>query len=172
MRDNFTCCALRLIASARLKPEKIIWDGCGEEQLLFSTSVVFASWRPHGLKQPGFPSCISWSMLKLVHQDGDAIQPSRPLLSPLLPLPSVFSSLRDFSESGFPIRWPKYWSFSISFTPSNEHSGLISFRIDWFDLCAVQGTLKTPPAPRSKSIRSSMLSLLYGPTLVSLPDYC
>ena len=172
MRDNFTCCALRLIASARLKPEKIIWDGCGEEQLLFSTSVVFGSWRPHGLKQPGFPSCISWSMLKLVHQDGDAIQPSRPLLSPLLPLPSVFSSLRDFSESGFPIRWPKYWSFSISFTPSNEHSGLISFRIDWFDLCAVQGTLKTPPAPRSKSIRSSMLSLLYGPTLVSLPDYC
>ena len=62
---------------------------------------------------------------------------------PLLLLPSVFSSLRDFSESGFPIRWPKYWSFSFSLTPSNEHSGLISFRIDWFDLRAVQGTLKT-----------------------------
>ena len=70
----------------------------------------------------------------------DAIQPSHPL-SPLLLLPSVFPSVRVFSnESALRIRWPKYWSFSIS--PSNEYSGLISFSVDWFDLLAVQGTLK------------------------------
>ena len=72
-----------------------------------------------------------------VHSISDAIQPSHPL-HPLL-LPSVFPSVRVFSnESTLRIRWPKYWSFSIS--PSNEYSGLISFRIDWFDLLAVQGT--------------------------------
>ena len=62
---------------------------------------------------------------------------------PLLPLPSIFPSIRIFSnESALRIRWPKYWSFSFSISPSNEYSGLVSFRIDWFDLLAVQGTLK------------------------------
>ena len=76
-----------------------------------------------------------------VHQVGDAIQPSHPLLSPLLP--SIFPSIGVFSnESTFHIRWPKYWSFSFSISPSNEYSGLISFRIDRFDF-AVQGTLKS-----------------------------
>ena len=75
-----------------------------------------------------------------VHWANDAIQPSHPLL-PLL-LPSIFPSIRVFSkESALRIRWPKYWSFSINH--SNEYSGLISFRIDWFDLLAVQGTLKS-----------------------------
>ena len=75
-----------------------------------------------------------------VHWVGDAIQPSYPLSSPFL-LPSTFSSIRVFSkESVLHIRWPKYWSFSIS--PSNEYSGSISFKIDWFDLLAVQETLK------------------------------
>ena len=61
----------------------------------------------------------------------------------LLPLPSIFPSIRIFSnESALRIRWPKYWSFSFSISPSNEYSGLVSFRIDWFDLLAVQGTLK------------------------------
>ena len=70
------------------------------------------------------------------------------------------------------IRWPKYWSFSYSISPSNEYSGLISFRIDWLDLFAVQGTLKeSPPAPQFESINSSVLSLLYGPTLTSIHDY-
>ena len=79
-----------------------------------------------------------------VHRIGDAIQPSHPLLSPLLLLPSVFSSIRVFSnESVLCIRWPKYWNFSFSISPSNEYSGLISFRIDWLDLLAVQGTLKS-----------------------------
>ena len=76
-----------------------------------------------------------------VHQVSDAIQPSHPLLSPLL-LPLIFPSIRDFSnESILRIRWPKYWSFSISL--SNEYSGLISFKIHWFDLLVVQRTLKS-----------------------------
>ena len=66
------------------------------------------------------------------------------LCHPLPPLPSIFPSLRIFSnELVLPIRWPKYWSFSFSISPSNEYSGLISFRIDWFDLLAVQDTLKS-----------------------------
>ena len=78
-----------------------------------------------------------------VHWDGDAIQPSHPLFS-LLPLPSTFPSIRVFShELAVHIRWPKYWSFSFSISHSNEYSRLISFRIDWFDLLAVQGTLKS-----------------------------
>ena len=78
-----------------------------------------------------------------VHWVSDAIQSSHPLY-PLLLLPSVFPSIRVFSsESVLCIRWPKYWSFSFSISPSNEYSGLISFRIDWFDLIAVQVTLKS-----------------------------
>ena len=78
-----------------------------------------------------------------VHQVGDAIQPSHPLL-PLSPLPSIFPSIRVFSnESALHIRWPKYWSFSFNISPSNEHPGQISFRMDWLDLLAVQGTLKS-----------------------------
>ena len=74
---------------------------------------------------------------------GDVIQPSHPL-SPLLLLPSIFPSIRVFSkESVLCIRWPKYWSFSFSIGPSSEYSWLISFRIDWFNLLAVQGTLKS-----------------------------
>ena len=78
-----------------------------------------------------------------VHWVGDAIQPSYPVLPPS-PLPSIFSCIRVFSnESALHIRWPKYWSFSFSISLSNEYSGLNSFRIDWFDLLAVQATLKS-----------------------------
>ena len=78
-----------------------------------------------------------------VHWIGDAIQPSHPLLSPS-PLPPMFPSIRVFSnESALSIRWPKYWSFSFNSSPSNEYSGLISFRMGWLDLLAVQGTLKS-----------------------------
>ena len=77
-----------------------------------------------------------------IHRVGDAIQPSHPLLSPSpAPIPP---SIRVFSnESALRMRWPKYWSFSLSIDPSKEHPGLISFRIDWLDLLAVQGTLKS-----------------------------
>ena len=86
------------------------------------------------------------------------------LYCPLLLLPSVFPSIRVFSnESTLHIRWPKYWSFSISISPSNEYSGLISFRIDWLDLLVVQGTLKSSPTPQFNSINSSAFSFPYGP---------
>ena len=78
-----------------------------------------------------------------VHWVSDAIQPSHPLSSPLLP-PSIFPSIRAFSNVPvLHIRWPKYWSFSFSISPSNEHSGLISFKMDWLDLLAVQRTFKS-----------------------------
>ena len=77
-----------------------------------------------------------------VHLVGDAIQPSRPLSS--ASLPSILPSIRVFSnESALFIRWPKYWSFSFSISPSIEYSGLVSFKIEWLDLLAVQGTLKS-----------------------------
>ena len=76
-----------------------------------------------------------------VHWVGDAIQPSHPLSSPST---SIFPSIRVFSnESVLPIRWPKYWGFSFSISPSNEYSGLISFKMDWLDLLAIQGTLNS-----------------------------
>ena len=78
-----------------------------------------------------------------VHCISDAVQPSHPLM-PLLLLPSIFASIRDFSnELSVRIRWPKYWSFSFSISPSSEYSGLISLKIDWFDLLAVQGTFRS-----------------------------
>ena len=78
-----------------------------------------------------------------VHCIGDAIQPSHPLMLSS-PLPSISPSIRDFSnQSAVHIRWPKYWSFNFSISPSDEYSGLISLKIDWFDLHAVQGTLKS-----------------------------
>ena len=87
---------------------------------------------------------ISWSLLKLISIE--LVMPSNNLIlcRPLLLLPSIFPSIRVFSnEIVLHIRWPKYWSFSFSISPSNEYSGLISFRIDWLDLLAVQGTLRS-----------------------------
>ena len=105
------------------------------------------------------------------HWVSDAIQPSHPL-SPLLLLPLIFPSIRVFSnESVLHIRWPKYWSFSFSISPSSEHPGLISFRMDWLDFLAVQGTLKSLLQHHSSSINSSVLSFLYSPTLTSIHDH-
>ena len=87
---------------------------------------------------------ISWSFLKLMSIE--SVMPSNHLIlcHPLLLLPSMFPSIRVFSdEQALHIRWPKYWSFSFSISPSNEYSGPISFRVDWFDLLAVQGALKS-----------------------------
>ena len=106
----------------------------------FSRSVVSNS----AARQVSLFITNSWSLLKLTSIE--SVMPSNHLIlcHPLLPLPSIFPSIRVFSsESVLCIRWPKYWSFSFSISPSNEYSGLISFRIDWFDLLAVEGTLKS-----------------------------
>ena len=113
----------------------------------------------------------SWSLPKLISIE--SVIPSGHLIlcHPFLLPPSIFPSIRVFSkESVLRIRWPKYWSFSFSISPSKEYSGLISFRMDWLDLLAVQGTLKSP-IPQFKSINFSALSFLYTPTLTSIHDY-
>ena len=94
------------------------------------------------------------------------------LCRPLSLLPSLFPSIRVFSnESVLRIRWPKCWSFIFSISPSNEYPGLISFRMDWWDLPAVQGALKSLLQHQFKSINYLVPSLLYGPTLTSTHDY-
>ena len=102
---------------------------------------------------------VSWSLLKLMSIE--SMMPTNYLIlsCPFILLPAIFPSIRVFSnESALRIRWPKYWSFSIS--PSNEHPGLISFRIDWFDLLAVQGILKSLLNISVQIISSSALSFL------------
>ena len=100
-----------------------------------------------------------------------SVKPSN-LCHPLLLLTSVFPSTGVFTnESVLHLRWPKYWNFSFTFSPSNEYSGLISFRIDWFDLLAVHDSQESSLTPQFKSIDSSALRFLYGPTLTSVHDY-
>ena len=115
----------------------------------------------------------SRSLLKLMSIE--LVIPSNHLIlcCPLL-LSSIFPSIRVFSsELVVCIRWPNYWSFGFSISPSNEYSGLISFTIDWLDLLAVQGTLKNLLQHHSSkaSINSSALSFLHVPTLISIHDY-
>jgi len=112
----------------------------------FSHSVVSDSLRPHGLapRQASLSITNSWSLLKLMSIK--SVMPSNHLIlcCPLLLLPSVFPNIRVFSnESVLCIRWSKFWSFSFSIIPSSEHPGLISFRMDWLDLLAVQGILNS-----------------------------
>ena len=124
-----------------------------------------------GAHQASLSFTISWSLLKLTSIE--SVMPSSHLAlgHPLL-LPSVFPSIRVFSnESVHCIRWPKNWSFSFNISPSIDYSGLVSFRIDWFDLFANQGTLKESSlTPQFKSITSLALSLLYGPVFTSTHD--
>ena len=112
---------------------------------LFSHSVVSDSLQPHGLRHTRLP--CPYHLLELPKlMSIELVMPSNHLVlcCPLLLLPSIFPSIRVFSsELALHIRWPKYWSFNFSISPSDEYSGLISFRIVWFDLLAVQGTLKS-----------------------------
>ena len=143
----------------------------------FSCSVVSNSLRPHGLQQASLPcpspapGVYSNSCPSVM----PSVMPSNHLIlcHPLLLLPSIFPSIRVFSdESVLRTRWPKYWSFSFNISPSNEHPGLIPFRMVWLDLLAVQGTLKNLLQQlQFKTINSLGLSFLYSPTLTSIPDY-
>ena len=142
-----------------------------ETQGLFSPSFMSNSAAPWTAAcQASLSFTISWGLFRLMLIE--LVMPSNPLIlyCPLLLLLSIFPSIRVFcDELSLHIRGPKYWSFSIN--PSNEYSGLISFRIDWFDLLAkVQGTLKSLLQHQFKSISSSALSLLYAPTLTSMHD--
>ena len=111
----------------------------------FSHSVISGSSQPQDCNMPGLLSITnSRSLLKLISIE--LVMPSNYLIlcCPLLLLRSIFPSIRVFSnESALHISWPKYWNFTFNISPSNEHSGLISFRMDWLDLLAVQATLKS-----------------------------
>ena len=124
-------------------------------------------------RQASLSFTISQSLLKLMLIE--LVMPSNHLVlcHTILLLPSIFPSIRVLSnELALHIRWPNYWSFSFSISPSNKYSGLISFRIDWFDLLAVQGTLKSLLQHHSsKSINPSALSFLHSPTLTSIHDH-
>ena len=122
---------------------------------------------------PGSPSFTnSQSLLRLVSIASMTPSNHFILYRALLLLPSIFPGIRVLSnESALRIRWPKYWSFSFSISPSNEYSGLIFFKIDWFDLCSPRDSQESSSAPQFESINSSALSLLYGPALTSVHDY-
>ena len=150
------------------------WTTCHGSQLLSNCPIVSDSATPWTAAcQAPLSFTISQNLLKFMSTE--SVMPSNALIlcCPLLILPSIFPSIMGFSnESVLGIRWPKYWSFSFSISLSNEYSGLISFRIDWFDRLAVQRTLKSLfPIPQFKSINSSVLSLRYDPTLTSVHDY-
>ena len=158
--------------------------GLDQENICYSVTVMSDSLQPHGhvwllatsgaaARQVSLSFTIFQSLLKLMFIE--SVMPSNHLIlcHPLLLLPSIIPSIRVFSnESGLCIRWPKYWRLSFSISPSNEYSGLISFRMDWLDLLAVQGTLQeSSPTLQFKNINSSALSFLYSPTLTSIHDY-
>ena len=136
-------------------------------QFQFSWSVMSNSLRQASLSITNFRSPPKPMSIELMMPSNHLI-----LCHPLLCLPSIFPIIRVFSnESALHIRWTKHWSFSFSISPSSENSGLISLRIDWFDIFAVQGIPKSSPAPQFKSINSSALSFLYSPTLTSIHDH-
>ena len=142
-------------------------------QVISVTQLCTTLYNPMNRSTPGLP--VHHQLLEStqthVHCVGNAIQSSHPH-RPLLLQPSIVPSIKVFSnQSALRIRWPKYWSFSFNISPSNEHRGLISFRMNWLDLLAVQGTLKSSPTPQFKSINSLALSFLHCPTLTSIHDY-
>ena len=140
----------------------------------FSCSVVSSSLQPHELgSQASLSITNSQSPPKLMSIE--SVMPSNHLIlcHPLLLLSSTFPNIRVFSnESDLRIRWPKYWSCSFNISPSNEHPGMISFRMDWLDLLATpRDSQESSPTPQFKSINSSVLSFLYNPTLTSIHDH-
>ena len=142
----------------------------GSVQLLSRVQFFITPWT--AAHQASLSITNSQSLLKLMSIE--LVMPSNHLIlcHPLLLLPSIFPRIRFFSnESVLRIRWPKHWSFSFNISPSNEYSGLISYRIDWLDLLTVQRTLKSSQTPQFKSINSSVLSILYSSTLTSIHDH-
>ena len=139
--------------------------------MLFSFSVFVTPWTEAHQASLSFTN--SWSLLKLMSIE--SVMPSNPLTlcHPLLLLPLIFPSIRVFSnELALHIRWPNYWSFSFSISPSNEYSGLISFRNGLVGSpCSPRDSQEPSPTPQFKSINILALSILYSPTLTSIDDY-
>ena len=148
----------------------LIWGLFSSVQLLSCVWLFATPWNV--ARQASLSITNSQNLLKLMSIE--SVMPSNYLIlcHPLL-LPSIFPSIRSFLMSALCIRWPNYWSFGFRISPSSEYSWLISFRIVWFDLLAVQGTLKSllQPTPHFRSINSSSLGFLYGPTLTSIHDH-
>ena len=142
-------------------------------ELLFSHSVISDSLQPHGLQHATLLSfTISQSLLKLMSIE--LMMPSNHLIlcRPLLLVPSVFPSIRIFSsELALHIKWPKYWSFSFSISPSNECSGLISFRIDCLVFLQSKRLSRVFSSTTVQKHQFFVVSLLYGPTLTYIHDY-
>ena len=126
-----------------------------------------------GAHQASLSITNSWSLLKLISIESGMSSNHLILCHPLLLPPSIFPSIRVFSnESALHVRWPKYWSFSFNISPSNEHPGLISFMMDWLGSpCSPRDSQESSPTPQFKSINSLPLSFLYSPTLTSIHDY-
>ena len=146
------------------------WDQFSSAQSVSCVRLFVTPWT--AVCQASLSITNSQSLLKFVSII--LVMPSNHLIlcHPLPLPPSVFPSIRIFcSESVLLIRWPKYWSFSFSISPLNEYSGLISFRMDWLDILAVQGLSRVSSNTTVQSINSSALSFLYSPTLTSICDY-
>ena len=147
---------------------------CTFSSVQFSCSVMSNSLRSHEPAARQASLSITNSQSPRKPMSIVSVMPSNHLIlcRPLLLLPSIFPSIRVFSnESALHIRWPKYWRYSFNISPSNEHPGLISFRMDWLDPLAVQGTREFSPTHLFKSINSLALSFLYSPTLTFIHDY-
>ena len=140
-------------------------------QSLSHVQLFAAPWT--AARQASLSFTFSQSLLKLMSIESVMPYSHLILCHPLLLLPSVFPSIRVFSnESALHIRWPKYWSFSFSISPSNEYSGLISFRMDWFDLLAVQRTLQSLLQHQNFKVSILQCSAFFsGSTLTSIHDY-
>ena len=150
-----------------------LFSGEDNYSVQFSRSVVSNSETPWiAACQASLSITNTWSSLRLASIES-VIPFSHLILSrPLLLLPPISPSIRVFSnESTLHMMWPKYWSFSFSIIPSKEIPRLISFRMDWMDFLAVQGTHKSSPTPQFKSINSSVLSFLHSPTLTPIHDH-
>ena len=148
-------------------PSGVLFSSVQSLSLVWLFVTPWTTTRPASLSITNF-----WSLPKFMSIE--SVMPSNYLIlcHPLLLLTSIFPKIRVFSnESAFPVRWPKYWSFSFNISPSNKHSGLITFRMDKFDLLAVQDSQESSPTSQFKNINSSALSFLYSPTLTSIHDY-
>ena len=165
---GFLMCCWILFAKILLRifASTFISDQFSSVQSLSHVRLFVTPW--NRTRQASLSITNSRSSLKLMSIE--SVMPFNHLIlcHPLLLLPSIFPSIMVFSnESALRIRWPKYWSFSFNISPSNEHSGLISFRVDWLDLLAVQGTLKSLLQHHS----SKDSSFLCSPTLTSIHDH-